>query len=133
MCRLDVDEVTALGTRRLARAITRLENGSAELPEVLRELGLSPSRAHCRPELGDWIGSTSQDENFTFTVGAGGITKLRIDYDGDGYLDVFLLNGGAVPGKDGPRSFYPALYRNQHDGTFKDVTREAGIQAIRRP
>ncbi|MCL6650282.1 MAG: CRTAC1 family protein, partial [Chloroflexi bacterium] len=50
-----------------------------------------------------------------------------LDYDGDGRLDLFLVNSSRLPGftKLGP--FYPALYRQMPDGTFKDVTREAGL------
>ena len=51
------------------------------------------------------------------------------DYDNDGWPDIFIVNGttleGSPPGK-GPTSH---LYRNNHDGTFKDVTVEAGLIA----
>ena len=52
------------------------------------------------------------------TVGAGG---GFLDYDGDGWLDIFLVNGRSWSGQDESRS---ALYRNQGDGTFRDVSRE---------
>ena len=49
-----------------------------------------------------------------------------LDYDGDGWLDVFVVNSSNWP--DQPASGRTcALYRNQHDGTFRDVTREAGL------
>ena len=49
-----------------------------------------------------------------------------IDYDGDGWQDLYLVNSSNWPdrpaaGKTG------ALYRNQRDGTFREVTREAGL------
>ena len=60
-----------------------------------------------------------------------------IDYDHDGWLDLFFTNGaplsdpmdaGAHPIKtDG---FGNRLYRNNHDGTFADVTRAAGVDGI---
>jgi hypothetical protein len=58
------------------------------------------------------------------TMGAG---AAFLDYDGDGWQDIFLVNSKNWPGHPGPRSF-PALYRNNHDGTFTDVTRAAGLE-----
>jgi hypothetical protein len=48
------------------------------------------------------------------------------DYDNDGWLDIFLVNGTNWPGRPGPAT-YSALYRNDRDGTFTDVTRSAGL------
>jgi len=59
----------------------------------------------------------------TVTCGLG-----LIDYDGDGHLDIFFLNGGPLPG--GPKPDRPptnALYRNNRDGTFTDVTARSGV------
>jgi hypothetical protein len=57
----------------------------------------------------------------------GGVALL--DYDNDGYLDIFFANGASLPGltKDGPK-FYNRLYHNNHDGTFTDVTDRAGVR-----
>jgi hypothetical protein len=52
---------------------------------------------------------------------------LVFDYDSDELPDLFYVNGAPLPGKDGPRS-PNALYRNLGDGTFRDVTREAGLE-----
>jgi len=49
-----------------------------------------------------------------------------IDYDNDGWQDLFLVNGTAWPGHPG-RVSTPALYHNNHDGTFTDDTRKAGL------
>ena len=50
-----------------------------------------------------------------------------IDYDNDGWQDIFFVNSMDWPGhKSGSKSF-PALYHNNHDGTFTDVTKEAGL------
>ncbi len=50
------------------------------------------------------------------------------DFDNDGYLDIFFTNGARLPGmsKDGP-GFSNRLYRNNHDGTFADVTEHAKL------
>jgi hypothetical protein len=57
----------------------------------------------------------------------GGVALLN--YDNDGYLDVFFTNGARLPGleKDSP-GFYNRLYHNNHDGTFTDVTDRAGLR-----
>jgi len=51
-----------------------------------------------------------------------------LDYDGDGYLDIYLVNGAAIPSlrKESPE-YWNRLYRNNHDGTFTDVTERAGV------
>ena len=46
-----------------------------------------------------------------------------IDYNNDGWQDIFFVNGTAWPGHPG-RVTTPALYHNNHDGTFTDVTRK---------
>ena len=52
-----------------------------------------------------------------------------LDFDADGHLDIFLVNGGWTPGTDRSLSFNHALYRNRGDGTFQDVTAKAGIES----
>ncbi len=49
-----------------------------------------------------------------------------IDYDHDGYPDILLVNGEDWPGHAKAASTLK-LYRNNHDGTFTDVTRKAGL------
>ena len=50
------------------------------------------------------------------------------DYDNDGYLDVYVVNGAAIPSleKESPK-YWNRLYHNNHDGTFTDVTEKAGV------
>jgi len=69
--------------------------------------------------------------NIIESNGAGG---CWLDYDGDGRMDLFLVNSGPldgvthhVPGtvRQGPR-----LYRNRGDGTFEDVTEKAGLGGL---
>ena len=49
-----------------------------------------------------------------------------IDYDNDGWPDIFLVNGTDWPGH-GSKHTTPKLYHNNHDGTFTDVTHKAGL------
>jgi enediyne biosynthesis protein E4 len=57
------------------------------------------------------------------TVGPG---VAFIDYDDDGWPDIFLVNGSDWPGHVQKHST-PTLYHNNHDGTFTDVTHKAGL------
>jgi len=49
-----------------------------------------------------------------------------IDYDNDGWQDIFIVNGKNWPGQPSKHST-PKLYHNNHDGTFTDVTHKAGL------
>ena len=57
------------------------------------------------------------------TLGAG---CAFLDYDGDGWLDILLVNGMDWPGHKKQRSTL-RLYRNNRNGTFTDVTERAGL------
>jgi enediyne biosynthesis protein E4 len=50
-----------------------------------------------------------------------------IDYDNDGYPDILLVNGEDWPGHPHAGPSTPKLYHNNRDGTFTDVTRQAGL------
>jgi hypothetical protein len=52
-----------------------------------------------------------------------------IDFDRDGWPDLYCVNGAALPSlqKTDPR-FFNRLYRNNRDGSFTDVTQKAGVQ-----
>ena len=52
-----------------------------------------------------------------------------IDYDSDGWPDIFLVNGTEWPGRASKHST-PKLYHNNHDGTFTDVTHKAGLDKV---
>jgi enediyne biosynthesis protein E4 len=106
----------------------------------------APSRAQTPASAGDFVDVTATS-GVTFhyqsshtsrkylleTMGAG---VALFDYDNDGRLDLFLVNGapladptprGTVPRKTGPRD-WDRLYHQRPDGTFEDVTDKAGLQ-----
>ena len=57
------------------------------------------------------------------TMGSG---VCVLDYDNDGWQDILFVNSKDWPGHHSHAS-YPALYHNERDGTFKDVTKESGL------
>jgi len=58
------------------------------------------------------------------TVGAG---CAFFDYDNDGWMDIYLVNSGPCDFYTPPRPLRNALYHNNRDGTFTDVTEKAGV------
>ena len=56
---------------------------------------------------------------------AGGVVLL--DYDGDGWLDIYFTNSPSVDMAVHGEKAKSELYRNNHDGTFTDVTDKAGV------
>ncbi len=62
-------------------------------------------------------------------MASGGVGLL--DYDGDGWLDVYCVQGGVFPPGRTSSESGDRLYRNRGDGTFADVTRPSGIGGMR--
>ena len=50
-----------------------------------------------------------------------------LDYDNDGWMDIYLVNSGPSEFYNPPRPLGNALYHNNRDGTFTDVTEKAGV------
>ena len=68
-------------------------------------------------------------QRYSIETMTGGIAVF--DYNSDGLLDIFFTNGAEIPSleKTNP-SYYNRLFRNNGDGTFIDVTKNAGLQGI---
>ena len=61
-------------------------------------------------------------------IEAKGSGVCLLDYDRDGWLDIYLVNGSTLDALAGKTaSPHAALFRNNHDGTFTDVTLKAGV------
>jgi hypothetical protein len=114
-----------------------VEPSSASVPTSVSELPL-PAQASSAPspimfdEVAKQAGvnfvlnnSASANKNQPESV-VGGVALL--DFDGDGYLDIYFVNGAAIPSlqKDGAQ-YKNRLYHNNRDGTFTDVTDKAGV------
>jgi enediyne biosynthesis protein E4 len=74
--------------------------------------------------------------NWTHTAGKSAMKHLPetsgagcafLDYDNDGWMDIYLVNSGKADFYSPPRPLRNALYRNNRDGTFTDVTEKAGV------
>jgi len=66
------------------------------------------------------------DKNLIIDTNGSGVGL--IDYDNDGWLDIYLVNGStfaALDGKETPP--HAALFHNNHNGTFTDVAQKAGV------
>lgn len=80
--------------------------------------------------------TASSGIDFVHTTGAGGEAYIiegmasgmaTFDYDNDGWVDIYFLDGGQLQGTPNDRPFSSRLYRNNGNWTFTDVTKEAGV------
>ena len=70
------------------------------------------------------VNGRSPDYYLPETTGAG---CAFLDYDNDGWMDIYLVNSGRCDFYDPGPPLRHALYRNNRDGTFTDVTEKAGV------
>ena len=68
-------------------------------------------------------------QRYSIETMTGGVSLF--DYNNDGLLDIFFTNGAAIPSFDKKDpTYWNRLYRNNGDGTFTDVTAEAGLAGV---
>jgi hypothetical protein len=67
-------------------------------------------------------------ETKKYIIETNGCGVAFLDYDEDGWMDVLLLSGTRLDGIDKNDEPTNRLYRNNHDGTFSDVTDKAGLR-----
>src|SRR5437762_1182648 len=70
-------------------------------------------------------GSGEETKYILETTGCG---CAFIDYDNDGWMDIFVLSGTRLEGA--PEGATNRLYKNNRDGTFTDVTEKAGLRSV---
>lgn len=93
-----------------------VSQGPVVFRDVSREAGLTAWH---------YAGGTPEKASIVESLG-GGVALL--DYNNDGWLDIYVVNGmtrDAMSGKADPP--HAALFRNNHDGTFTNVAAEAGV------
>jgi hypothetical protein len=72
------------------------------------------------------FGGTETKKYIIETTGTG---VAIFDYDNDGWPDIFIVNGTTLEGFPAGQAPTNHLFRNNHDGTFSDVTAKAGLAA----
>jgi enediyne biosynthesis protein E4 len=102
---------------RLETAVRSARGLGFSFTNVARQAGLNARTVY---------GGQGSNTYLLETTGSG---VAAIDYDGDGWTDIFLVNGSVLEGF--PKGQEPTnhLYRNRGDGTFEDVTARAGLGA----
>ncbi|HKW18787.1 MAG TPA: CRTAC1 family protein [Terriglobales bacterium] len=121
---------SATGTFEPSRHTTKLM-----FPDVV--LAAGPERQATRPSGSIQFTDVTAQAGIHFNYNSGAFGKkylpetmgpgvCAIDYDNDGWQDILLVNSMDWPDHKAAKS-YPALYHNNKDGTFTDVTRQAGL------
>jgi hypothetical protein len=78
--------------------------------------------------LTGWKHSMGGTAEKTFIIEENGSGVGLIDYDNDGWLDIYLVNGSTYEALKGNAPHpHAALFHNNHDGTFTDVAAKAGV------
>jgi hypothetical protein len=110
-------QAAAIGGLGAALPFGRTALGAA--PPVFEEIPSSASGL-------TWVheNAMSPDRYLPETMGPG---MAFFDYDNDGWMDVLMVNSGPADFYTPPSPLKHALYRNNRDGTFTDVTEKAGI------
>ena len=73
------------------------------------------------------VSGDSREKRFLLESVGGGLAV--IDYDNDGWMDLYIVNGGTVEGiRAKTNKHRNVLYKNNRNGTFTDVTALAGVR-----
>ena len=131
---------------RLEGIETRPNSSDRTLAQVLAaDLAPEAGPHHDDVEAGDRVQPQFRDDaraarlSFVYENGESSLHQLPefagggvglIDYDGDGWLDVYLVQGGRFPPDPAESPRGDRLFHNRRDGTFEDVTDASGIAAM---
>src|SRR3989449_10493272 len=123
--------LSALSRRRFLRGLA----GSAGLYALSRgAMGRDPQAVSVFEEIPPSVSGIHWTHNAArspqkYLPEATGPGCAFLDYDNDGWLDIYLVNSGKCDFYDPSPPLRNALYRNNRDGTFTDVTGKAGVAA----
>jgi len=93
-----------------------VDSGPVIFKDITKEAGLS-----------GWVHKMGVPEK-NFIIETNGSGVALIDYDNDGWLDIYVVNGATFDALDGKEPMpHAALFHNNHDGTFTDVAAKAGV------
>jgi hypothetical protein len=98
----------------------QLRSADPSQPVIFTDVTAAAGLLHARN-----VSGSPDDKQFLLEEMGGGVAFF--DYDHDGWLDIFLVNGSSFDPAvraGGPASF---LFHNNRDGTFTDVTKRAGL------
>ena len=93
-----------------------VKNGPIVFQDIARQAGLTRWKH---------VSGTSSKQSLLETIGSG---VALLDYDNDGWLDIYLVNGSTFQALDGKATPpQAALFHNNRDGTFTNVAAAAGV------
>ncbi|MDT7687555.1 MAG: enediyne biosynthesis protein [Acidobacteriota bacterium] len=100
--------------------------GARQLPAAAKKSPVTFIEVPAKSSGITWVHNNahSPERQLPETVGAG---CAFFDYDNDGWMDIYLVNSGASDFFTPASPLKNALYHNNHDGTFTDVTDKAGV------
>src|SRR6202035_2360627 len=94
-----------------------VQDGPMVFKDISRQAGLASWH---------YAGGSSAKSYIVESLGSG---VALLDYDNDGWLDIYLVNGMTYDAMNGKaESPHAALFHNNHDGTFTNVAAKAGVQ-----
>jgi hypothetical protein len=100
---------------RLAVPVAAAQSAHVTFADVTRDAGIGFQH----------VNGASAHKHIVETMGSG---ALFFDFDADGWLDLFLVDGGSVTDTGVAAAAQHRLYRNRGGGQFEDVTKAAGVR-----
>src|ERR1700730_4779150 len=106
---------TIVTSTQLTRATSPTAEPAVNFVDIAEKAGLTFTNV---------FGGLATKKYIIETTGTG---VAIFDYDNDGWPDIFFVNGTTLEGFPSGKGPSNRLYRNNHDGTFSDVTAQAGL------
>ena len=124
-CSMPKKRTTSVASQASSGQVAASSRWAASFTDVTSTLGINF----------EYAASHTSRKYLIETMGSG---VALFDYDNDGHLDIFVVNGaplsdptpkGTIPQKTGSK-YWNRLYHQKRDGTFEDVTEKAGLQGV---